>query len=128
MIYLDSSVVLAELLSEDRRSPVKLWTQDLTSSHLLEYEVWNRLHARGLGRSHVREVAGLFAKIWFIELSPLVLRRALHPFPIPVRTLDAMHLATIEYLRAEGAAVELFTFDRRMNVAAQALGIAIYTP
>jgi uncharacterized protein len=93
---------------------------------LLEYEVWNRLHARGLAQSHAREVTALFDKIYLMELSPIVLRRALSPFPIPVRTLDALHLATIDHLRAEGEAVELATFDRRMTTAARALGISIY--
>jgi predicted nucleic acid-binding protein len=126
MIYLDSSVALADLLSEDRRSSPDIWNQDLTSSRLLEYEVWNRLHARGLAQSHAREVTALFDKIYLVELSPIVLRRALNPFPIPVRTLDALHLATIDHLRAEGEAVELATFDRRMTTAARALGISIY--
>ena len=35
-----------------------------------------------------------------IESAPPVLARALEPFRIPVRTLDALHLATIEYLRS----------------------------
>ena len=126
MIYLDSSVALADLLSEDRRSSPDIWNQDLTSSRLLEYEVWNRLHARGLAQSHAREVTALFDKIYLVELSPIVLRRALNPFAIPVRTLDALHLATIDHLRAEGEAVELATFDRRMTTAARALGISIY--
>ena len=126
MIYLDSSVALAELLSEDRRSLPDLWNQNLTSSRLLEYEVWNRLHARGLGQSHVGEVTQLFEKVSLIELSPTVLNRALKPLPIPVRTLDGLHLATIEYLRGEGETIELATFDTRMTAAARALGISIY--
>src|SRR5947207_2962534 len=101
-IYLDSSVALAELLSEDRRISPNIWNQELTSSRLLEYEVWNRLHARGLARSHAQELTELLNKIDLMELSPIVLQRALDFFPIPVRTLDALHLATIEYLRAEG--------------------------
>jgi hypothetical protein len=35
-----------------------------------------------------------------IELAPAVLSRPLEPFPLPVRTLDALHLASIEFLRA----------------------------
>lgn len=128
IIYLDSSVALADLLSEDRRGSPDLWNQELTSSRLLEYEVWNRLHARGLGKAHAREVTALFDKIHLLELSPTVLLRALNPFPVSVRTLDALHLATIEHLRVEGEAVELATFDKRMIAAARALGISIYAP
>jgi len=39
MIYLDTSVVLAELLAEDERPPDSLWDDTLVSSRLLEYEV-----------------------------------------------------------------------------------------
>jgi len=33
---------------------------------------------------------------------PPVLKRALEPFPAPVRTLDAIHLTAIEFIRAKG--------------------------
>ena len=52
MIYLDSSVALAHLLVEDRAPPETIWQAPLISSRLLEYEVWNRVHACGLGHSH----------------------------------------------------------------------------
>ena len=52
MIYLDTSVALAHLLAEDRAPPDALWHESLIASRLLEYEMWNRLHARRLGRSH----------------------------------------------------------------------------
>ena len=49
MIYLDSSVALAYLFGEGRLPPASLWQEPLTSSRLLEYEVWNRINARRLG-------------------------------------------------------------------------------
>jgi hypothetical protein len=50
LIYLDTSVALAHLLAEDQSTPEKLWQETLISSRLLEYEVWTRIHARGLTR------------------------------------------------------------------------------
>ena len=44
-----------------------------------------------------------------------VLERALESFPVAVRTLDALHLATIEYARGQGQAVKLASFDIRMT-------------
>ena len=111
MIYVDTSVVLAHLLAEDRQPPETMWSETLISSRLLEYEVWVRLHARGLGRSHgdlAREVLGRFA---YLELAPLVLAPATESFAVPVRTLDALHLASIEFLRARSQAVLLATYD-----------------
>jgi hypothetical protein len=55
VIYLDTSVALAHLLAEDRSPPESLWQEPLIASRLLEYELWNRIHARGLGRSHGEE-------------------------------------------------------------------------
>jgi uncharacterized protein len=130
VIYLDSSVALAHLLVEDRAPPETIWQAPLISSRLLEYEVWNRVHARGLGRSHGQEARALIARLALIELDPLVLARAVEPFPVPVpvRTLDALHLASIEFLRSRRQAVELFSYDERLLTAGRALRIPLYEP
>jgi predicted nucleic acid-binding protein len=126
MIYLDTSVALAHLLSEDRCPPEKLWQETLISSRLLEYEVWNRIHARQLGRTHGDLVRQFMGRIAFIELHSPVLARALEPFPLPVRTLDALHLASIEFLRAQGQSVKLAAYDERMLSAARKMRIPLY--
>jgi hypothetical protein len=59
VIYLDSSVVLARILVEDRRPRPSLWQESLFSSRLLEYEVWVRLNARDLHRSHANLASAL---------------------------------------------------------------------
>jgi hypothetical protein len=126
VIYLDSSVVLAQIFAEDRSLPKIVAEGALISSRLLEYEAWNRINARGFTQSFAEGVGALFAHITLIDLTPEVLGRALKPFPISVRTLDGLHLATIEFLRAGGEDIELASYDRRLIVAARALGIPIY--
>ena len=123
MTYLDTSVALAHLLSEDRRPPAPLWSQTLISSRLLEYETWTRIHARGLSRSHGEALRSLLGRVAMLELEPPVLARALEPFPMPVRTLDALHLASIEFLRGRGQTIELATYDDRLLAAARKLHI-----
>jgi predicted nucleic acid-binding protein len=125
VIYLDTSVALAHLLAEDRRPPDSLWQQHLAASRLLEYELWTRLNARGLGASHGELARRLLERLAVLEMLPNVLARALEPFPTPVRTLDALHLASIEFLRGLGQAVELASYDDRLIHAAEALGIRI---
>ena len=125
MIYLDSSVVLARILVEDRRPAPSLWQESLFSSRLLEYEVWVRLNARELNRSHGHVASTLINRVTLIELAPEVLERALEPFPLPVRTLDALHLASIEFLRDREQSVELASYDDRLATAARALGIPV---
>jgi hypothetical protein len=65
----------------------------------------------------------LLERIALVELTPVVLARAREPFPLQVRTLDGLHLASIEYLRTQGQAVALASYDERLLNAARALGI-----
>ena len=125
MIYLDTSVALAHLLAEDRRPPDSLWRQTLVASRLVEYELWTRLNARHLGASHGELARRLLERLAILEMLPNVLARALEPFPSPVRTLDALHLASIEFLRARSQTIELASYDERLTVAAKAMGIPI---
>ena len=125
MIYLETSVVLAHLFVEDCAPSPSLWDKSLVTSRLLEYEAWTVLHARGLGRSHGEALRTLLARLAFLELSPPVLARALEPFPAPVRTLDALHLASIEFLRAQGQKVELASYDERLIAAAEKLKVPL---
>ncbi len=127
MIYLDTSVALAQLLAEDKVPPAELWKESLVSSRLLEYELWTRIHARKLGPSHGEAVRTLVGRLALVELAPPVLARALEPFPTPVRTLDALHLATIEFLRGRGQVVSLASYDERLAEAAHRLGIPSYS-
>lgn len=126
MIYLDTSVALAQLLAEDRVPSPALWTESLVSSRLLTYEIWTRIHAYELGTTHADETRALLGRISFVELAPAVLARALEPFPIPVRTLDALHLATLDYLRLSAQTVQLATYDDRMTTTARAMGIELF--
>ncbi len=126
MIYLDTSVALAHLLAEDRSPAEKLWQESLISSRLLEYEIWTRIHARKLERTHADEARSLLGRVALVELSPPVLLRALEPFPKPVRTLDALHLASIDFLFRHGQTVALASYDDRLINAARALRFDIY--
>ncbi len=126
MIYLDTSVVLAHLLAEDRVPPARLWAETLVSSRLLEYQTWTRVHALGLAKSHGELVRQLTTRLAFLELAPPVLARAFEPFPVRVRTLDALHLASMQFLREQRQHVELASYDQRLVDAARALDVPIY--
>lgn len=125
MIYLDTSVALAQLLAEDRYPPATFWTGEIVTSRLLEYELWNAIHRRRLERSHGEDARRIVESVAIAELSRDVLRRATEPFPSQVRTLDALHLATILFLQDKGVPVELASYDRKLIAAAAALEIPL---
>jgi len=81
------------------------------------------MNGRGLRSSHEANVDAILGRIAFLELVPPVLARALEPFPVPIRTLDALHLAAIDFLRRLGQHPRLATYDERLATAAAAIGI-----
>ena len=125
MIYLDSSVVLAHLFAEDRTPPSSIWDQGPVSSRLLEYEVWIRVRARPSSQVLIAAAEDAIDAIRFVELARPVLERAKQAFPVPVRTLDALHLSTALFLRSHRSDVSLATYDVRMREAGRALEIPL---
>ena len=107
---------------EDRRPYEELWRSRLTSSRLLEYEVINRIYARRMERAQLDLARRFLGAVEFVEMTQQVLVRVLEPWPVSVRTLDALHLATMDFLRKRGEPIELASFDHRLSAAAQALG------
>jgi hypothetical protein len=59
------------------------------------------------------------------EMLPRVLVRALDPFPVRVRTLDAIHLASAGFLRQQGQPVEVATYGDRMGRPAVKMGFEL---
>jgi predicted nucleic acid-binding protein len=126
VIYVDTSVVLAHLLAEDRRPVPEFWNEPLIASRLLDYEVRTRLNNLRIATAG-REIAdALIQRIALIELVPEVVHRARQKDPVQLRTLDALHIGSVEFLRGQGVALELATFDERMRAAAIKLKIPLY--
>jgi predicted nucleic acid-binding protein len=92
---------------------------------MLEYELWTRVNARGDTRTHGEAVREILARVSLVELAPTVLARALEPFPAPVRTFDALHLATAHHLVERRQRLTLATYDERMRACARSLGIEL---
>ena len=125
MIYIDTSVALAAVFAETRALSAIFWNESLVSSRLLQFEMLTRIHARQLGGAELRAAAVMLAKVELVEMTPENLTRALTPFPLSVRTLDGLHLATMDYLRRRGQTLHLASYDLRFIAAAQALGFPL---
>jgi predicted nucleic acid-binding protein len=65
-------------------------------------------------------------RCYVVALTEAVLARVRKPFPVePIRTLDAVHLATVELLGEPPPLMTIVTRDERVRRNAQALGYAI---
>jgi predicted nucleic acid-binding protein len=130
--YVDSSVLLRVVLGAHDR--LAEWpaiglavTSELTEVECLR--TLDRLASQGL--LELEELADRRALVFaFLErmdrvgLSRAVLRRAADPFPTPVGTLHAIHLATaILWRDRKDEALVVATHDRQLAVAARASGL-----
>ena len=134
-VYLDSSVMLAFLL-EGRKELLGLPTGvTLGSCRLLWIEtarvVDRALRAGQLLDEDAAKVRVSFEKmaegIVKLALSESVLDRAAGGFPVSIRTLDALHLAAaLEWAGPGGCRdLEVWSFDRQMNLCAAGLGFRV---
>jgi predicted nucleic acid-binding protein len=136
-VYAESSAILAWLLDEASASDVRnvltaseaVIASDLTlieSDRVL-------LRAAALGELTEAEAADRRAHLmtaashWHVlRISPEIVERARQPFPgAPIRTLDAIHLASALVARATVPGLALLSLDERIRRAASPLGMRV---
>jgi predicted nucleic acid-binding protein len=129
--YIDSSVLLRVVLAQPNRLVAWSSIKVGVTSRLTEVEclrTLDRHFQRGmLSAEDLAERRGLvlrlLERIERVDISPVVLRRAADPFPTPLGTLDAIHLATaLLWGQARDELPVLATHDVELAVAAMACG------
>jgi predicted nucleic acid-binding protein len=135
--YAETSAVLAWVLGETSGGDVRealASAERVVSSTLTQVECARGIaRAVGMGRiGRGEELAALrlmdtAAVTWAaLETSGRVLPRARGTFPVePVRTLDALHLATAMVFREVMADLVVVSLDDRIRANAVALGFAV---
>jgi len=133
--YIESSALLAALLEQEPSALAALKADgDRITSALTFAEAARALvRARVAGRLTIEEeraaLRGLRTferRCAVVRVTAAVLTRAGRPFPVePVRTLDAIHLATAELLGEPPQLVTIITRDDRVRVNAQTLGYVV---
>lgn len=131
--YVDASVLLRFILGEPGRLTKWRDAESAVSSALAEVEVLrtlDRLRVRGaLTLQETAERRGTAIRVLeavsLADVTPSVLRRAADPFPTPLGTLDAMHLATALAWREARREVVMATHDAQLALAARACGFAV---
>jgi predicted nucleic acid-binding protein len=136
-VYAESSAVLTWLLGEETGRSVRevlRHAELVTASDLTLLECDRVLiHAVTSGeideaaaadrRAHLNAAAGHW-HLW--RVTSEIVDRARHPFPAePVRTLDAIHLASALAVRSVVPGVELLSLDDRIRRAGKQLGFRL---
>lgn len=137
VLYAESSAVLAWLLDEPGQSALvaELAGADIVVTSALTAIECSRALARARESKRVKpaeELAALrlldqAAASWNVmDISERVAERARGAFPIePVRTLDAIHLATAAAFSAAMGSVSMLSLDVRVRANAKKLGMTV---
>lgn len=132
--YLDSSVILRVVLEAPARLPEWGLLKRGVISRLAETECMraiDRLRFSGdltLESSALRReiVLKVLDRLEIVELTAAILRRAGQPMVAPLKTLDAIHLASAELWReTRGEEIAFATHDRALGLGARASGFRV---
>ncbi|WP_325385758.1 type II toxin-antitoxin system VapC family toxin [Edaphobacter sp.] len=136
-VYAESSAVLAWLLGEETGHSVReiLQHSEVVMASDLTLVECDRVLIRAVRigevdeaaaadrRSHLNAAAGHW-HVW--RVTPEIVERARQPFPAePIRTLDAIHLASALAVRSTVPGVELLSLDERIRRAGKELGFRL---
>jgi predicted nucleic acid-binding protein len=133
--YVETSALLAALLEQDSSAMQALGVDGRLLTSALTFAEANRaiVGARTVSRftpaaeaQALVALRGVEGRCTVVPVSEEVLSRAGRPFPVePVRTLDAVHLATLELVADVPQLTTIITRDRRIRANAKALGYVV---
>jgi predicted nucleic acid-binding protein len=133
--YIESSALVAALLEGDAAVVKKVarGTRQITSALTFAETGRAIIRARVMGRltaeeerAAVRALRTFERRSFILDVDRAVLNRVRRPFPVePIRTLDAVHLATVELLGEAPSLVTVVTRDDRVRRNADALGYSV---
>lgn len=129
MIYLDSSALMKLVRQEEETPALCEWLrvrheQSLVTSELGRVEVLRA--ARRLGGQVLTEARAVVGDLDLVPLDRAVQDLASDIDDPPLRTLDALHLASAMLLHEELTA--FVAYDHRLVAAAQGTGLGVATP
>jgi predicted nucleic acid-binding protein len=139
-LYAESSAVVAWLLDEEPAGEVRRYLAEaeiILASDLTLIECDRvLLRAATLGELTEAEAADRRAHLaaasahWnVLRIAPEVVERARQSFPgEPIRTLDAIHLASMLMGRAAVAGLKLLSLDDRVRKSGKGLGVEMLPP
>lgn len=139
-LYAESSAVLAWLLDEPSALAVRqlLGASEITVSSDLTLIECDRVLLRAVSLKELTEAEAadrrahlaVAAAHWqVLRIAQEIIDRARQPFPgEPIRTLDAIHLASLMVGRSAVRGLALLSLDDRVRKAGKGLGVDIVPP
>lgn len=136
-LYAESSAVLAWLLDEPSAPEVRrlLGDAEITVASDLTLIECDRVLLRAAALGELTEadaadrrahVAASAARWHMLRIASEIVDRARQPFPgEPIRTLDAIHLASVLVGRSAVPGLRLLSLDDRVRRAAKGLGVDV---
>ena len=133
--YIESSALVAALLEHDAESLRSLRAKSRRVTSALTFAEAARAIVRArraerltpdAERAAVRALQRFERRCYVTAVSDDVLRRVKRPFPVePLRTLDAIHIATVESLGEPPQLMSVVTRDQRVRDNVKALGYSV---
>jgi predicted nucleic acid-binding protein len=133
--YVESSALIAARLEGDESARQAIlgegvrFTSALTLAEFARHVVRSRINGRlaeGDGHAAMAWLRAFQRTCQVVDIDEEVLARVKRPFPVePIRTLDAIHLATIELRDENPSLVAVVTRDNRVADNARAMGYPV---
>ncbi|GAA0231370.1 type II toxin-antitoxin system VapC family toxin [Saccharothrix mutabilis subsp. mutabilis] len=128
MIYFDTSALVKLVQTESETAALREWIDSRTGVRLLtstlaRVELVRAVRAEG--DAAVRVATRLLVQLHQMPMT-MDLLDAAGALPVPLRSLDAIHLASA--LRLRGELIAFVAYDKRLLAAADELGLPVAAP
>ncbi|WP_367136446.1 type II toxin-antitoxin system VapC family toxin [Saccharothrix sp. HUAS TT1] len=128
MIYLDTSALAKLVRAEAETSALREWLDDrvgvrLITSTLARVELVRAVRAEG--DAAIRQAASILVELDQLPMTTDLLDAA-GALPLPLKSLDAIHL--VSAMRLRGDLDAFVAYDKRLLTAADEMGLPIASP
>lgn len=129
MIYVDTSAAIKLLIEEDESAELERWLRAQQDDSLVTSDLTRIELVRSVIRRNplaVPQAVNLLAGFDLLRIDDRVLIAAQSLADSPLRTLDAIHLASA--LRIRASLTTMLAYDKRLLAAARAHGLPTDSP
>ncbi len=132
--YIDSSVLLRIIFGEKNALKIPKNIQSYATNEILKIECFRTIdrmrHELAISDDEIADRHAALHKtiksLHIIKFTDTISQRACEPFPITLKTLDAIHLSTaILWKKEENSEIIFLTHDIQLSKAARALGFDV---